>query len=412
MTRIIGWLVCAAVAVLTARVEAGDWPQWRGPQRTDISEETGLLKEWPAEGPKKLWTFSDAGLGYSSFSIVGNKLFTLGARGNEEFLICINTDSGEEIWSLNVGDLLTNGWGDGPRSTPTVDGAQVFALSGQGNVVSADAETGKEQWRVRLSDFGGRQPNWGYCESVLVDGEKVVCTPGGKQGALLALNRSTGEKIWQSTEFTEPAHYSSIVIAELNNVRQYIQLTPAKLAGINAADGSLIWQSDWQGRTAVIPTPIYHDGHVYITSGYGVGCKLVKINADNTTEDVYVNKVMKNHHGGTIRIGDHVYGYSDGPGWICQDFLTGEMVWNERSALGKGSVTYAEGHLYCLSEQSGEMALIKATPDGYQEVSRFTLEPQSDQRSQRGKIWSHPVISNGRLYLRDQELISCYDIRS
>lgn len=263
-----------------------------------------------------------------------------------------------------------------------------------------------------MGDFGGRRPNWGYCESVLVDGEKVVCTPGGKQGAVLALNRNSGEKIWQSEDFTENAHYSSIIIAEHNGMRQYIQLTPAKLAGINSKDGSVIWTSDWQGRTAVIPTPIFKDGYVYITSGYGVGCKLVKLNDDNTAEDVYVNKVMKNHHGGTILIGDHVYGYSDGPGWTCQDFKSGEMVWNEKRALGKGSVTFAEGKFYCLDEGKGTLALVEASPEGWKEISRFKLTPQTEQRSPRGKIWTHPVIANGKLYLRDQEIIICYDIRS
>lgn len=400
----------ASVCLATQLSHAGDWPQWRGPARNDLSTETGLLKSWPASGPKQMWIFKEAGLGYSGFSISDGRLFTMGARGNQEFLICLGAKDGRELWATPIGGTYPNNWGDGPRGTPTVDGKFVYALAAQGGLICADVSKGKVVWKADMKDFGGKVPGWGYCESVLVDGNKVVCTPGGGKGAVVALDKKTGAVLWQSKDFTDEAHYSSIITADLNGAYQLIQLTPKTIVGLNSKDGSVLWRSDWQGRTAVIPTPIYKDGHVYVTSGYGVGCKLVKVGQGNQVSDVYVNKVIKNHHGGVVLVGDHLYGHSDGAGWTCQNFLTGEEVWSSK-AFGKGAVTFADGMLYCLEEGSGTVVLAEASSKGWSEKSRFTLSPQTQLRKRDGRIWTHPVISNGRLYLRDQEIIYCFAIK-
>jgi outer membrane protein assembly factor BamB len=267
---------------------------------------------------------------------------------------------------------------------------------------------------VKLSDFGGKVPNWGYTESVLVDGEHVVCTPGGPDGAILALNKKTREKIWQSGDFTDGAQYSSIIKAKHNDKTQYIQLTKESVAGIDATNGGVIWKTDWPGRVAVVPTPIFHEGTVYVTAGYGVGSNLFKLGANNQVEPLYDSKskrVMKNHHGGVVLVDEHIYGYSDGLGWVCQNLKTGELIWKERSALGKGAIGYADGMLYLVSENGGEVVLISASPKGWSEKGRFVLDPQSKQRKPKGKIWTHPVIANGRLYLRDQELVHAYKVK-
>jgi outer membrane protein assembly factor BamB len=262
-----------------------------------------------------------------------------------------------------------------------------------------------------MSDLGGSIPNWGYTESPLVDGDKVICTPGGNQGTVACLSLETGKTLWQSSGITSKAHYSSVIAADHFGKRQYIQLTVDKVFGLDAATGDVLWQEEWPGRTAVIPTPIYRDGYVYVTSGYGVGCMLLRIGADNSVEKVYENKTMKNHHGGVLLLGDYLYGHSDSVGFVCQNFLTGDEIWtDDQKNRSKGAVTCADGMLYCLEEGSGDCVLARATPDGWQEVSRFRLEPQTQQRSNRGKIWTHPVVSNGKLYLRDQEIICCYDI--
>jgi outer membrane protein assembly factor BamB len=408
--RFIFSLVVAAA--LSLQVSALDWPQWRGPKRNGVSEETGLLKKWPEGGPKKLWHFDNTGLGYSGPAVANGRVFILGTRANAEVLIALDEQNGKELWFAEVGPILKNNWGDGPRSTPTADGDRVYALGGHGGLVGVNVADGKILWKASMQDLGGKLPEWGYTESVLVDGDQVVCTPGGDKGALAAFDKKTGKLKWQSAEFKVPAQYSSIIKANVHGTEQLIQLTMNDLVGVNPKDGKVFWRSEWPGKVAVIPTPVYNNGHVYITSGYGVGCKLVRIESGNQPKDVYENKVMKNHHGGVVLVGEHLYGFSDGSGWVCQNFKTGEEVWSERSKFRKGAVTAVSGQLYLLEEDSGNVKLIDATPEGWREHGTFTLSPQSEQRSRQGKIWAHPVIANGRLYLRDQEHLVTYDIRN
>ncbi len=403
------FLFVATLSTVTS-LRAEDWPQWQGPNRTNISNEKGLLQQWPEGGPKQVWVSRVAGLGYSGMAVVGKTVYTMGARADGEFLIALDATTGKEKWSQQIGAFLMNRWGDGPRGTPTVDRDRVYALSGQGVLICANASDGAIRWQSDAKSLGGRKPGWGYCESVLVDDEKVVWTPGGKQGAVVAMNKMTGDTIWQSKGFTDGAQYSSIITAEIGGRRQYVQLVMKQLVGLDAKTGEQLWQTDWPGRTAVIPTPIYHDGRVYVSSGYGVGCKQVAINNENEVEEVFVNRVMKNHHGGVVRLGDYLYGYSDGPGWACQRWDDGEQVWAEKRALGKGSLTFADGRLYLLDERKGNVVLLDPNPDGWSEKGRFTLSPQTELRKPSGRIWTHPTVANGRLYLRDQELIMSYDI--
>jgi outer membrane protein assembly factor BamB len=407
------FLLAATVAVVgtVSSLQAADWPSWRGADRTDHSPDKGLLKQWPASGPKTTWVFNEAGLGYSGYSIVAGKLYTMGLRGDTEFLIAVDVKTGKQLWSAAIGPILRNGWGDGPRATPTVDGDKVYAMSGMGFLVCVGAKDGKEVWKARMTELGGKVPNWGYTESVLVDGDLVFATPGGPQGTLVAFNKATGKKAWQSAEWTDFAHYSSPIAINHNGARQIVQLTMTAVAGVDAKTGKVLWKADWDGKTAVIPTPIFKDGHVYVTSGYGIGCMLVKVGAGNKVEQVYKNKNMINHHGGVILVGNHLYGYSDQGGWTCQDFKTGEVVWAERGKLGKGAIHYADGMLYCLDEKDGTLALIEATPKGWNEKGRFKLSPQTTQRNPKGKVWTHPVVLDGKLYLRDQEYIVCYDVK-
>ncbi len=402
-------------AVLSNSVRAEDWPSWRGPNRDDISSETGLLKQWPEGGPEKLWTSHDAGLGYSGFATSNGVLFTMGADGStaesNEFVIALKADTGEKIWQTNIGNYLDNGWGGGPRSTPTIAGDLLVAISGKGNVVCLSVKDGVEKWRTSLTELSGSVPDWGYCESALIDGDKVLVTPGGDQGTVACLNLQSGEKLWQSADIKEKAHYSSIIAVDHFSKRQYIQLTESKVFGLDA-DGKLLWKHDFPGRTAVIPTPIYKDGQVYVTAGYGAGCLLLNITGDNKVEKIYDNKVMKNHHGGVLLLGDYLYGHSDDNGVICQNFNTGELVWSDKKKNGsKGAVAYADGMLYCLTEGDGECSLVLATETEFKEVSKFKLDPQTTQRNPQGRIWTHPVISNGLLYLRDQDVICCYKIK-
>lgn len=374
--------------------------------------EKGLLQDWPEGGPKKMWTVNDAGLGYSGVTVQAGSLYTMGAFDKKEMLLAYNSSSGEKLWEVHVGELLTNGWGDGPRMSPTISNGKIYALGARGNLLCVLAKNGKQVWKKSLvDDLGGKVPGWGYTESVLVDQGKVICTPGGKDGAIAALDADSGRTIWRTKSFTDGAQYSSPISIMHQGKKQYVQLVMKNIVGIDPRNGSVLWKSKWPGKVAVIPTPIFSNGHVYVTSGYGVGCKLVKL-GDNYPTNVYENKVMKNHHGGVIKVGEHLYGYSDGVGWACQDFKTGELIWNEKKALGKGAIAYADNRLYCQGEGDGRLILIDASPTGWKTHGEFTISPQTKKRNPKGRIWTHPVICDGKLYLRDQEYILCYDIKN
>ncbi len=406
--------ICISSGDVLGAAATADWPQWRGPNRDGVSADTALLKQWPSGGPALAWKATGLGAGFSSLAVTGGRIFTIGDQRGSSFVVGINAGNGRSLWSAKLGKPGAPGWGGytGPRSTPTVAGELLFALGQWGELICLEAGTGQERWHKDLiKDFGGVRPEWGFAESPLVDGDHLILTPGGAQGALVALNKTTGATVWRSKQFTDTAHYSSLIIAEIEGVRQYIQLTAASVAGIAASDGKLLWQASRKGETAVIPTPIYSDGFVYVTSGYGAGCNLFKISASGgafNPEQVYANKVMVNHHGGVIKIGDYVYGYSDSKGWTCQDFKSGEAKWQEKEKLGKGSIAAADGYLYLRQENKpGTIALIEATPDGYKENGRFNPPSFSDDRN-----WAHPVVTGGKLYLREQDLLFCYDIQS
>ena len=398
---------------LATTLVAADWPQWRGPTRNDHSPDTGLLKQWPEGGPKQVWLFKDAGLGYSGYSVVGGKLFTMGLRNQKEQLIAVDAATGKELWSASAGDRYPNDWGDGPRATPTVDGNRVYAMGGNGLLICAQTSDGKVLWQKSLvSDLGGKLQGWGYTESPIVVGDKVICTPGGSKGTLAALNKLSGDVLWRTTDVTDEAQYSSPILIQHGGKPQVVQLVGQKVFGVEPATGALLWKAPFPGRVAVIPTPIDGgEGRIYVTASYGVGCQLIQLGANNAVETVYENnKVMKNHHGGVVLVDGYIYGHSDGNGWVCQDLKTGKEVWANKG-FGKGAVHFADGMLYCLNEKSGEVALVEASPKGWNQKGQFTLAPLSAQRNPQGGIWPHPVVINGRLYLRDQEYVYCFDVK-
>jgi outer membrane protein assembly factor BamB len=409
LSLLLGLVLLSLSAELCAA--DADWPQWRGPRRDGVSTETGLLASWPAAGPPLAWKITNIGVGYSGIAVVKGKIFTMGDSTDSSFIYALNESNGQPVWQAKVGKPGGGQGYPGPRCTPTVEGGLVVALGQFGDLVCVDQTTGKERWHKSLTaDFHGEMmSDWGYSESPLVDGGKVVCTPGGPEGTVIALNQETGAELWRTKEFKDHASYSSMIVAEIGAQRQYIQLTDASVAGIAAADGKVLWRAPRRGTVAVIPTPIFYDSCVYVTSGYAAGCNLFRISAaaaSFTAEPVYANKVMSNHHGGVVRIGDYLYGYSEGKGWVCQEFKTGKMIWNEKSKLGKGSLLAADGHLYLRGEDKGTLALIEASPEGYKQTGEFEQPDRGDL-----KAWTHPVIANGKLYLRDQNVLLCYDVK-
>ncbi len=416
-------------------VFSADWPQYRGPLRNDISTETGLLKAWTADGPQLLWNYSNSGIGYSGMAIVGDQLFTIGARNESEYLIALDLKkvtggTVKEAWATKVGPLFDwegNQWSAGPSSTPTVDGDHVYALGGMGDLICARVSDGKEIWRVSLprdleaqvNPIGGGPKNlgWGFTWSPLVDGEKLICTPGGPKGTVAALDKKTGKVLWRSTEVTDQASYASVLAADIEGVRQYVVLTNQGLTGVEASSGRVLWSHRRKPAygTEVVNSPIIQGAFVYATVGAGQGCELLQIHREGEmfrAEPVYANKNMGNHHGNVALFGDHVFGFSEGKGWICQALASGEIVWAEKSKLRAGSMTVADGHIYCYSEDNGTVALIEANTTGWTESGRFVIPKSATTRKPKGRIWTPPVISGGRLFLRDQELIFCFDVKA
>ncbi len=390
--------VCAEAWAQTA----GEWPQWRGANRDGISKETGLLKQWPENGPPLAWKTTGAGRGYSSFAIAQGRLYTMGLRGDREYVIAFDVKNGKEIWAMAHGSPFRNDRGDGPRGTPTVDGDRLYALGGSGDLSSMEAKTGKIVWTMNvLKKFGGSNIRWGISESPLIIGEKLLVNAGGPDASIVALNKKDGAVIWKSQ--SDEAGYSSAIQVEAGGTTQVVFFTSSRAVGLDLKDGRLLWEyQKAANNVANAATPIARGNRIFISSDYGNGGGLVEIKAGGKAEEVYFTKEMRNHHSSSVLIGDHLYGFSSSI-LTAMHFDTGEIAWRDRS-VGKGSLVFADGHLYCLSE-NGVVGLVEATPAGYREKGRFRI-PQDSLPT-----WAHPVVAGGHFFLRDQDTIYAYDVR-
>ena len=408
MTRVLTFAATAFLGM--AALDAADWPQWQGPDRTRISKETGLLKEWPAGGPRLIWTANDLGSGYGSMAVAGNRVFLQGARGANSMVIALNRADGKEVWSKALGPVETkmrSDRGAGPRGTPTVDGDRLYVLTENGDLACLKTD-GTAVWQINiLKDFGGPQLQWLISESPLIDGPHVVVTPGGPGAGMVKLDKMTGKTVWTAKELSDAAAYSSITVADVQGVRTYMTFTASAGIGVRASDGKLMFRYEQAAnRTANVATPVYANNKVFFTSAYGTGGGLVDLTVQNgevAATEVYFTREMKNHHGGVVLVDGHLYGFNDLI-LTCLEFATGKMMWRDRS-VGKGSVTYADGRLYIQSE-TNTVGLAEATPSGYSEKGRFEI-PDKGMPS-----WAHPVISDGRLYVRNQDALLVYDIKA
>jgi outer membrane protein assembly factor BamB len=402
--------VAAAVICSVAAISAADWPQWQGPDRTGVSKETGLLKQWPASGPAVVWSAGGLGQGYGSMAVAGDRVFVQGTqkdRATMSVVIALNRADGKHVWSKVLGLAGDDDRGPGPRGTPTVDGDRLYVLTENGDLACLKTD-GSEVWKRNiLADFGGRQLQWLISESPLVDGPHLIVSPGGAGAGMVKLDKMTGKTVWTSKELSDPAGYSSAIVADIGGVRTYLTFTAGAGVGVRASDGKLMFRYDRAAnRVANITTPIFHDNKVFFTSAYDTGAGLVALSAQNGTvsaSEVYFTREMKNHHGGVVLVNGYLYGFNDSI-LTCLDFATGKMMWRDRS-VGKGSVTVADGHLY-LQGENNVVGLAEATPSGYKEKGRFQI-------SDKGlPSWAHPVISGGRLYVRNQDSVVAYDIKA
>ena len=403
---------CLIAVVIGSPAFAADWPQFRGPDRTGVSRETGLLKSWPAGGPKLLWKATGLGEGHAAPSVAKGKIFGMGLRGDEEVVWAVDVRTGTEVWHTKIAAgtrLDANQGGYGPRSTPTVDGDQLYTIGVSGNLVCLDISNGKLRWTKSLvSDFGGHVPAWGYSESPLIDGQKVIATPGGDESTIIALNKTNGETLWKSKIIGgNRVAYSSGILADMDGQKEYIQFLAGGVVGVSAKDGKFLWRYDAPANRQGIncSAPIYRDHLVLAASAYGNGggvARLTSSGGEIKAEEVYFTKQMQNHHGGMVLVGDYFYGF-DNNSLTCIEFKTGKVMWADRS-VGKGSVSCVDGMIYARSER-GPVALVEANPTSYVEKGRFDQPDRSAAPS-----WPYPVIANGRLYLRDQDVMLCYEV--
>ena len=395
-------LVVVTSYLVTAQT-AGDWPQWRGPNRDGISKETGLLKQWPAEGPPLVWKATGAGKGYSSLALSDGRIFTMGVRTDREYIIAFDVATGKEVWATANGRVFRNDRGDGPRGTPTVDGDRLYALGGNGDLSCLETKTGRSVWSMNiLQKFGGSNPTWGISESPLVIGDKVLVNAGGPGASVIALNKKDGSLIWKSE--SDSAGYSSGMPLQIGSTTQAVFFTAERAVGLDLSNGKLLWSyAKASNNVANVATPVVKTNRVFLSSDYGTGAALVEVKADGTAKEVYFTKEMRNHHSSSILIGDYLYGFSSGI-LTAMRFDTGAVAWRDRS-VGKGSLVYADGNLYAFSE-NGVVGLIEATPTGYVEKGRFRIQQDSLP------TWTHPVVAGGRLYLRDQNTIYAYDVKA
>lgn len=387
---------------------APDWPQWKGPDRTGLSKETGLMKSWPQNGPTALWTVSNLGEGYGTVAISGDRILIQGCKGNDSVVFSLNRADGKVVWTTVLGPKLGQDRGPGPRGTPTIDGDRVYALSENGDLACLKLKDGSAVWqRNILKDFGGRNIKWLISESPLVDGNRLIVTPGGQEAGVVALDKMTGKTIWTTKELSEDAGYSSCIVADVQGVRTIMAFTSGAAVGVRATDGKLMWRyTTVANRTANCTTPVYQDNKVFYSSAYGTGCALLSLKAEGgevKAQEVYFNREMQNHHGGVVLVNGYIYGFSNAI-LTCMELATGKTMWKERS-VGKGSIAYADGNLYLLSENN-VVGLAEATPEGYREKGRFSIADQG------WPSWAHPVVCGGKLYIRNQGVLACYNVNA
>lgn len=386
--------------------EAAAWPRFHGPKGDNRSADAGLLQRWPEKGPRLVWSAEGIGYGYSGVSIAGGRVYTAGNVGDRTVLTALDM-AGKTLWQADVGPAWDKEY-PGTRATPTLDGDRLYYETPLGDVVCLETGRGKRIWGLNiLEQFGSQHLRWGQAESLLVDGSQVICSPGGPH-AVVALDKMTGKVIWKSPSAGDLAGYASPTLAERRGLRMILTMTARAMIGVNADTGELLWRFEhvtpWDEN---IMMPIYHDGHVFVST-MSTGSVLLRIKVDGkraSVEEVWRNDDLDNHHGGVLLEGGHLYGSSTSGQWMCLDWKTGRTVYQQRG-VGKGSLTWADGMLYTLGER-GTMALVKATPEAHDVISRFRV-PEGGE----GPFWAHPVVCGGRLYLRHADRLFAYDVQA
>ena len=402
-------LTLALALIFTSPSAADDWAQWRGAKRDGISKETGFADSWPENGPPLVWKTNNLGTGYSSPAIADGRIYLQTTRERQEFVVALDEKSGKKIWSSKIGRVGPNQGPQypGARSTATVDGNMLYCLSSNGDLACLNTDDGKVVWAKQLRDeFGGRVGNWAYSESVLIDGDTLVCTPGGENANLAALAKTTGKVIWKSSgPDAGGAEYASIVVAGDDEQKQYVQFLKKAIIGVDAKTGKQLWRYERTAGQANILTPLVKKNRVF-TSGSRTGGACLEINQNGDSikaQEIFFNPSLTPSIGGAVLVDGYIFGTSR-TGIFCADFASGKIAWRSRD-VSAASICSADGKLYAREHRTGEVVLVAASSKQFKELGRF-------QQADRSKIsaWTHPVIANGKLYLRDQDVLLCYDI--
>ncbi|MDP6545287.1 MAG: PQQ-binding-like beta-propeller repeat protein [Phycisphaerae bacterium] len=408
----IALTIAATVVLSSALITLGaDWPQFRGPNRDGKSGETGLLKSWPEGGPKLLWTSDvDLGKGFSSISLAKGTIYTTGMIDGQETMFALDL-KGKLKWKTAPYGPAMQCYMPGARTIPTVDGDNIYVMSSKGKVTCFLAADGKEKWSVdTAAKFGAKVPRWGIAESILIIGDLAICTPGGPDATMVALNKLTGKTVWQAKSTGEMSAYCSPILIKDDKKNLIVTMTEKNVIGVNAADGKVFWKFPYSGRCQAHPiSPTYSKGRIFITSGYNDGSVMLDLADDGKSVKVaWKDKGFDTHHGGVILVDGYLYGTTwngNGDGnWICAEWKKGEVQFDKHWKC-KGAMVFADGMLYCYEEKGGTVGLVKASPSGFKVISSFKVTKGD------GKHWAHPVVAGGVLYIRHGSALMAYDIK-
>ena len=392
-----------------------DWPQFRGKDMVGKSCETGLLKQWPAQGPSLLWETEGLGDGWSSAAIAKGTVYITGLIDKKGYVFAFDLE-GKAKWKVCYGQEWTRSF-KGTRSTPTVEGDRFYLMSGLGVVYSLNADNGEAIWSCdAVGKYKGQHPLWGISENIVIDGDNVICTPGGEIASIVALNKMTGDVVWECKELQQESTYCSPRIFNRGDKRILVTMLRDSVAGINARTGKLLWEDRFDGyhsdrkRAVNANIPIFSQGRLFSTSGYDNGGAMLQLSPDGTKmKQLWTTTVLDTHHGGVMLVDGFLYGSnwaSNSRGdWACIRWNVGKVMYDTPWNGNKGSLIYAEGMFYCYDENDGELGLVRATPEGFKMVSRCKITKG------KGKFWAHPSISDGRLYVRHGEHMMVYDIK-
>jgi outer membrane protein assembly factor BamB len=397
------------LVVVAVAGRAAEWPQFHGPRRDNLSDETGLLKQWPPDGPKLLWTAKGLGHGFSTVAIAGGLIFTAGNIGADTVITALDLD-GKTQWTAKNGPACRHDR-PGTRSTPTLDGGRLYHENADGDLACLDAKTGKPLWSLNiLKKFHGRNTTWGLAESPLINGHQLICVPGGVNAGVVALDKTTGETVWACKDTTERPGYASPILIEFGGVRQIVTLMERSVVGVRADTGKLLWRVPHVAfADETVSTPVFHDRFLFVSTLTPGASQCVELSAEGDPVSVkraWQSNALDNHHGGVLLADGYLYGSTVGGKWVCLELKTGKVM-HAGNGVGKGSLTYADGMLYTYGENGGAAGLVKATPEGHQVISRFRI-PEGGS----GPAWAHPVVCGGRLYLRHGDFLYCYDIQA